>query len=241
MHYYASCTHNDYYLHSDSQMSQRNVCDEAGIPYKSSHICPSNPVVNISELTSDEMKDLIAQISSLSHEIHVKFLNLKENLIESLKGRVSPTILVITMMYDIHVHNADDLKGQLGAAREVEEVFNIMEPYYSYYNYDLIEMITYVHGTTRDKQSMQQYVIDFDQYCRALPCEEEIINDGQRTKIKLLCDFGSSLRILKHDDIRNIRRRISGNLGIRPQSLHLHQISGKFNIIIQWFIANKPL
>lgn len=237
MHYYASCTHNDYYLYSDSQMSRRNVCDEAGIPYRS-HIGLSNPVVNVSELTSNEMKDLIAQISSLSHEIHVKFLNLKENLIESLKGRVSLTSLVLTVLQ--FLHNADDLKGQLGAAREVEEVFNIMEPY-SYYNYDLIETITDVHGTTRDEQSMQQYVIDFDQYCRALPCEEEIINDGQRTKIKLLCDFGSSLCILKPDDIKNIRRRISRHLQIRSNSLHLHQISGKFNIIIQWFIANKPL
>ena len=224
-------------LHTDSQISTRNVCDEADISYKSSSLGIPNPSVDVSELSCDDKEDLMAQIDSLKHKIHVKFLKLQTDLIKSLKEVVTPAQLIQTLKaHACSMTNSSknrssatlfqDHEEALIAAKEIEDIFIVINPYFSYFNYELIEVIVDVHGAHEDKENMQQYHNEFSDYCKKMPCiefnEECSSSESKRTKIKFKLDFDRNQ--LKLGDVKHIQRRIAGILHVKPSILYLHCI-----------------
>ena len=100
--------------------------------------------------------------------------------------------------------HADALKD----AKNIEEVFYIINSYYSYFNYELLHTIIEVHGSPTDKEGMQQYLTDFSKYCKKVPCvefhgESPSSNSPKQTKL----DYEKNLLTLKH--IREIKRQIA--------------------------------
>ena len=53
---------------------------------------------------------------------------------------------------------------QLNAADTIPKVFLILNDYFSFFNYHIIEHIIEELGTEEDKAELQQYKEDFDQY-----------------------------------------------------------------------------
>ena len=224
-------------MYAVSPIPQQNVCDAADISYKSSSLGIPNPVVNISELSSDDRVDLMAQINKLKKKIIEEFLKLQADLIKSLKELITPTQLVQTLRaYTCSMTNSaeamssvalfQDHDEKLIAAKEIEHIFIVITPYLSYFNYELIEVIVRVHGAYRDKENMQQYCNDFYEYCKKMPCvefhEECSSNESKRTKIKFKLDYDRNQ--LKFGDVKRIQCNIAAILGLRPSVLYLHGI-----------------
>ena len=216
-----------------------NICDEADIPYTPSSLGIPNPSVDFSELSFDDQEDLLAQIEGLKEEITVKFLKLQSDLITSLKRQenINPLLLANTLLTYTH-DIADGSHGRscaslfqhhhqnLVEAKRIEEIFIIINPYLSYFNYELLQVIINTHGTDKDKQNMQQYLSDFSEYCKRVPCvefhEESDCNKTKRTKIKFKLDYNKTH--LKLGDIKHIQRRIASILKLKPSVLFLYRV-----------------
>ena len=137
-----------------------------------------NSVVQYSELSIDE-QDLQAQIEELKFEIHRKFLKLEAELVNSLHERIAAADIICTLMKHCTMYPTESMynisllqehKQALLDAKDLKEVFIIILPFYSYYNYELLQTIVDVHGSERDKEKIRQYILEFSNYCRRVPC-----------------------------------------------------------------------
>ena len=227
----------------------------AGIPHKRSSLPVPNPIiVDPTTLSSDEQEDLEAQISDLNKKIHRKFLKLDAELFKSLRRRITAADLVQTLMKHCMVHPTgsqhnvsvlQEFTDALKAAKSIEEVFYIINPYYSYFNYELLQTIVEVHGSPKDKEMMQQYLDDFSEYCKKVPCvefygESPSSNLPKQTKLKFKLKYEMDLLKLEH--IREIRRQIAKILKVRSSVLFLHSISDgctEITFLIPKFLMEK--
>ena len=214
---------------------EENICKLAEIPYKQSSLRIPNPVVQFSELSDDEQENLKAQIEELKFEIHLKFLKFEADLVNSLRERITAADVVRTLLKHCTVYPTESMynvsllqvhRQALLDAKDIGEVFVIIEPFYTYYNYELLQTIVEVHGSEKDGERMQQYILDFSSYCRRVPCVEFYDDHGQkslkRVKLKFKLDYDKKLLTLA--DIKHIERRISKILIIKSSVLFLHSV-----------------
>ena len=214
---------------------EENICELVEIPHKQSSLQIPNPVVQFSKLSIDEQEDLQAQIEELKFEIHRKFLKFEAELVKSLHERVTAANMVRTLMKHCTVYPTESMynvsllqehKQALLDAKDIEEVFTIIHPFYSYYNYELLQTIVEVHGSEKYRERMQQYIVDFSSYCKKVPCMEFYDDHCQKSlkwvKLKFKLDYDKKLLTLA--DIKSIERHISKILHIRSSVLFLHSI-----------------
>ena len=78
-----------------------------------------------------------------------------------------------------------DQKSKLLAAEDLDDVWTILDDYYSYFNYYIVELISDSLGTEDDKQQMSSYKKDFMEYIKRrvyeCPAEFGSMNDGDCT------------------------------------------------------------
>ena len=104
-------------------------------------------------------------------------------------------------------------------------LFKMMHPYCSYFNYELLHNIVVVHGSPQDQKNMQKYIDSFAEYCKAMPCTEEVCgNDIAQGTLKLKFKLEFDREQLKPDAVQKIKWDIAHHLDIRPCSLHLSRI-----------------
>jgi hypothetical protein len=214
---------------------EENVCKLAEIPHKQSSLPIPNPVVQFSGLSTDEQEDLQAQIEEMKFEIHRKFLMFEAELVNSLHERITAANMVRTLMKHCTVYPTESMynisllqehKQALLDAKDIEEVFAIIHPFYSYYNHELLQTIVDVHGSEKDKERMRQYIGDFGSYCRKVPCVEFYDDHSQKPlkQVKLRFKLDYDKELLTFADIKYIQRHISKILNIRPSVLYLHSV-----------------
>ena len=236
---------------------ETDVCTLAEVSYRQSSMAIPNPIVCLSELSDDNQEDLQHQLDKMKVKISRKFLKLVANLIESLRNRIKPEDLVVTLMQHVKIYpqestyNASLLQGlkpALLGAKDVSEVFSVIDPFYSYYNYEIIQTITEVHGTDEDKRRMQQYLRDFSEFCKRTPCTEYCDDSSsqpsnpKQTKIIFKLDYDQERLTLAH--IKIIKRQIAEILQIRSSVLMLQSVEKGCTAIIfkvPTFVADSLL
>ena len=119
-------------------------------------------------------------------------------------------------------------EGELAEATSVSDVFKAIRPHCSYFNYDVLETLVQINGSSKEKHYLKKYVQAFSAYCKAVPCVEKVCgNDheetkSKRTKLKFKLDFDREE--LKPDTVRSIKYKIAKHLGVRPSALYLCRI-----------------
>jgi hypothetical protein len=121
---------------------EENVCKLAEISHKQSSlpISIANPVVQFSELSTDEQEDLRAQLQHLKFKIHRKYLKFEAKLVNSLHERIATADMhmVRTLMEHCTVYPTDsvynvslfrDHNQALLDAKDIKEVFIIILPF----------------------------------------------------------------------------------------------------------------
>lgn len=216
---------------------EMDVCKLAEVPHRQSSLAIPNPIVCLSELSDDNQEDLQHQLDKMKVKISRKFLKLVANLIVSLRNRIKLEDLVVSLMQHVKIYPPENtynasllqgLKPALLCAKDVSEVFSVIDPFYSYYNYEIIQTITEVHGTDEDKRRMQHYLHDFSEFCKRTPCTEYCDDSSSQpsnlmqTKIKFKLDYDQERLTLAH--IKTIKRQIAEILQIRSSVLMLQSV-----------------
>ena len=119
-------------------------------------------------------------------------------------------------------------EGELSKATSVSDVFKAIRPYCSYFNYDVLETLVQVNGSSKEKRYLKKYIQAFSAYCKAVPCVERVCGSdhedtiSKRAKLKFKLDFDREQ--LKPDAVRSIKCKIAKHLGVRPSALYLCRI-----------------
>ena len=198
--------------------------DLADYPHKPSSLPVPNPVVRFEDLSEDDRQELFAKMNDLTMKIYKQFLKLTAQVCASLEAQHKYVVLTLTkddiMLFD------DDIKDKLRKSEDIYEVFDVISPHFSYFNYDLFELLVDVHGAQEDKKYLEGYLKSFASYCQAMPCAEEICgsDDSRSNRIKLKFKLNFDRQRFKVDQVKNITRNISRILNIKAPSLYLRTI-----------------
>ena len=136
----------------------------------------SFPYLNLSGLTHEQQQELKGRLRFESREIMMQFQELVSATIESFIGRnVSPKELLSHVMtlgafrpvfkepqVPVFCHRFKELK----AADTIYDIFLVLNDYFSFFNYQLIEHIIKALGTEKDKAKLQRYKNAFDQHAK---------------------------------------------------------------------------
>ena len=136
----------------------------------------SFPYLDLGGLTSEQQQELRGRLWSESQKIMIRFQELLSRTIRSLMTRnVSRDDLVICVMtlgafnpvfkepqMPVFHHYFNELK----AADTVQKVFMVLNDYFSFFNYHILEHIIKELGTEQDKARLQKYKEDFNQYTK---------------------------------------------------------------------------
>ena len=171
------------------------------------------------------MEDLYDQINELTRKIKIEFKKLFDKVFVSYRDsqEIDHDRLVLTLINsEENLFKEDELAG----TKSVFDVFKIIKPYCSYFNYDVLETLVETNGSPQAKGYLKKYLQDFAAYCKAIPCAESLCGSEdsrlKRAKLKFKLDFDREQ--LKPDAVRSIKCKIAKHLGVRPSALYLCRI-----------------
>ena len=139
-------------------------------------------------------------------------------------------------------------EGELSKATSVSDVFKAIRPYCSYFNYDVLETLVRVNGSSKEERYLKKYIQAFSAYCKAVPCVERICGSdheetiSKRTKLMFKLEFDREQ--LKPDTVRSIKYNIAKHLEVRPSALYLCRIDEgcvSLEFLIPTFILEESL
>jgi len=136
----------------------------------------SFPYLDLSGLTHEQQQELRGRLRSESQTIMIQFQELVSATIKSFKRRCVPLDDLVSHVMTLGAfdpvfkepkvplfrHCFHDLK----AADTIPKVFMILNDYFSFFNYHIIEHIIKVLGTKKDKARLQRYKEHFNQYAK---------------------------------------------------------------------------
>ena len=186
----------------------------------------SFPYLNLSRLTNEQQEELKGKLQFESQQIMIQFQELVSKTIESLiSQKVSLDKLVSHVMTlgafkpvakEPQVPLFQYCFKELKSADTIPKIFLILNDYFSFFNYHVIEHIIKTLGTEEDKAGLQSYSKHFNEYAkrRIFECQAEFgtLSDTDHADIfvKLDSQYDNSTVV----EIEVFRHKLSDILGV---------------------------
>ena len=136
----------------------------------------SFPYLDVSELSHEQQQYLMAKLRFESEKIMIRFQELVSATMESLiQQKISNYKMVAHIMtlgtlkpvFNIPTIPAFLIRfKELSTANTIYEIFLILNDYFSFFIYHILEHIIKELGTEKDKAELQRYKEDFNQYAK---------------------------------------------------------------------------
>jgi hypothetical protein len=151
-------------LHSSNQVPS--------LPQSISH-CPSIQTIP-SELNPEDRIDLEARLILSAESMRKKFASLLLKLVISFKQQgtlprnLATGILALTQHNDsdsckpLLIRHEEDLKR----AKTVDDIFDILRPHMTFFNYEILEFLVEEMGSSDDKRNLESFCQEFTNFCR---------------------------------------------------------------------------
>ena len=207
----------------------------------------SFPYLNTSGLTDEQQQELRSRLRVESQEIILKFQQLLSRVYESLRQRSVPVDRLVTHLLSLGALDPVSKDSQkpllqtfskkLQNAGSIEKVLYIINDYFSFFNYHVIEHIVSGLGTEQDKLELQNYKKEFQQYSkrRIYECPPIFgpISNAGHALLDLKVD--SAYEQFTMEELENFRYRLSKIFCVSSQSvLRLCRVKkGSFQLIFQ--------
>ena len=194
------------------------------------------PYLKTPELCDQARQNLEGRLFQESFDMDVLFNSFMFDTIESLKRRdVTQKELFKTLMFlkspTVQLKESDAkifayCKKEIRKAESLQDAFEALEPFVSFFNFEIVGLIIQRNGSQEDKINLQAYKAKFDLFCKRRICECPIelfgksSNDGQIV-VKLDDNFEEyTLNALKL-----FRKKLCGIFDISEHELHVLNIS----------------
>ena len=167
-----------------------------------------------------EFGDLIHHtVNSIASKVSVKELRIRLSSLGAYRPTRDPVPLLRNQMDEIE------------RAEDVLSVFCILDKYYSFFNYGIIEKLIGWFGTPEDKERLQTYTESFKRFCkrRTLECPPDIFGHTvDKGKTDLVVKVEESWDPMEGCSLENVRRlcnKLADILEVEPETLYLRQIN----------------
>ena len=191
----------------------------------------SFPYLDLSGLTHEQQQELKGRLRFESHQIMIRFQELVSATIKSFKRRGVPLDELVSHVMTLGAFDPVFKEPQvpvfrlcfqeLKAADTIPKVFMILNDYFSFFNYHIIEHIIKELGTEEDKAELQSYKKDFSQYAkrRIFECLPEFgaVSDADHADIFVKID--SQYENFTVEQIEEFRHKLSEILRVSSQGI----------------------
>ena len=218
-------------------------CGQCSLETYLSEGCPHGklPYLHLSNLDEDDRENLIQKLDNDTNEIIQCFSDLVGDICASLKEHGVTTeelalrVLQLQASPTIDKPLMSEEKDQLKTSRSIVESFIILEPYMSFFNFQLLEHIIKGRqtGSDEDREKMDAYRKKFELYCRhrifevapeAVGKSTIDLKGRRRVAFAIVTSKDDPLPDSDLGHVVKVRNRIATILGLDPSTLFLHRI-----------------
>ena len=127
----------------------------------------------------------------------------------------------------------DFLKGEknrIKMAKNVDEIFEILDPYWNYVDYDLLEQIVREFGTSELQEEMREYITDLEQF--EMTTTVHNFNLATQEEVVVPARYGKLAVKLKKDpksftlhDVRQFKKSVEDESSLKEYTLLFQRVS----------------
>ena len=176
-------------------------------------------------MTEEEKQELEDRLLDDTESMIGKYARLVSSTNESLqKQKVNPKDIAVRVIslklfdtYENQQRGLNDDGKKIQNASSIPDIFVVMSPYWSFFNYQPLEHIIEYKGTPEDKDNLQMYLDDLKKFCQRRTFEVPPHVYGNESNKENWAKFTLKLddEIRKLDDVRKVQRRITKILGLQ--------------------------
>ena len=180
----------------------------------------SFPYLKLNELSNEQQQKLGEWFGSESQQIMMQFRELVSATMQSLISQCVPLddlkSHVIFLASFNSVRKTDKPKVSfLTKPKTVDTIgkfFQVLDDYFSFFNYDVIEHIIKILGTEDDKARLQKYKEDFNQYAKRRIFECPPVSNTDHTNIFVKLD--SHYEEYTDEEIKRFCQKLNKTFGL---------------------------
>lgn len=205
----------------------------------------SYPYLELSKFDKDNRKDLIQKLSCQTNEMIENFATLINETCESLQANGITTKSLIRCALSLAAYKSQMIQNplleeherNLRSANTIDDVFIILIPHMSFFNYELLGYIIKRCGSEDNKILLDTYLQKFNEFCRRRVFEVSPdaigyigTNKPKRKKFAvLLTQYENKCTLM---DIKEAQCKLATLLELDASSLHLHNVDNGSLILI---------
>ena len=228
------------------QSSTESSLDHSATPSQDQTTC--SPVGN-TKLSSTEIQGIKNKAAKLKKKftsvlIHTKicFTDKEE---ESRKFLRDFKIMLTSLPLFKQHEDKEFLKGEenrIKTAKDVDDIFEILKPYWNYVDYDLLEHIIEEFGTEQLQEEMKQYIAELEQFEKkttvqdfSLATEEKVVIPAHYRKLSVKLEKDPKMFTLH--DVRQFKKSVENESSLKEYSLLFQGVSCSS---VEIFLAFPP-
>ena len=206
----------------------------------------SFPCLDLSGLTHEQQQDLRSRLRVESEDIMRKFQHLFSSVYESLRTQNVPVKRLVTHLLSFCAFDPV-IKGpqkpvfqtfseKLKSAESIEDVLWVIEDYFSFFNYHVIELIVSKLGTDQDKVELRIYKEEFDRYSKrkVFECLPDFGPVSKADHVELVLKLDLVYEKFTVEAVEDFRYRLSGILRVSEGVIRLCLVKkGCFQLTFQ--------
>ena len=176
----------------------------------------------------DKTNEIIGAFSSL-------FLKLKQNIESTAKLED-----VVLLLSQARMCKDSSFKESLRACKSLAEVFNHLTDFVSFFNYDLVKLLTRHFGSSAMKKKLRKYKKKFKDYskCRVCECPKDAFGEAKESDNIYRIKTDRVLENLTVEDLNKLEHEIRKILG--HKLLHLLKVEdGCIELFFRVFNCNN--
>ena len=191
----------------------------------------SFPYLQESGLTPEQQERLSIRLCVESEDIVRKFWHLHSTVYESLRQRNIPVERLVVHLLSLGAFDPVSKDSQkpmlqtfsqeLRTAESIEDVLLVIEDYFSFFNYHVIEHIINKLGTDQDRMELQNYKKEFDEYSkrRIYECPPVYGSMCKTNHAELVIKLDSMYEKFTVKELKKFEYRLSRIFCVSPQSV----------------------
>ena len=189
------------------------------------------PYLKLNELTDEQLEGLKERLRFDSKEIMMRFQELVSVTIESLISqnvsldRLVSHVMTLGAFDPVHIKPQvpifQERRKELETADSIPRIFIVLEDYFSFFNYDIIEHIIKMLGTEKDKPELQSYKMKFNHYIkrRIYECGPHFGPESETDHPNIFVKLDSGYDNYTVEEIKRFCRKLSETLHVSTQGV----------------------
>ena len=172
-----------------------------------------------SKMSADQLSLFRVELDRHTSKIKRTFASLVYDLQKNIEKTSNIRDLVNALKF------LDDKKivEILADCSSIAEVFDRLSPYFSFFDFEVIKLLTKKFGSEFNKEKMERYKKMFKDYCKQRVCEcpSDAFGDVEKSEKAFVIKTDKHIKSLTVDELKSLKYRISQSLKLQLRLIHI--------------------